>query len=58
MTCNDFKKAIEAEFGKVEWKATDSSGRVIMSRGWEQASRAITSSGNAQLVAERKKDQQ
>jgi hypothetical protein len=54
LSCNDFKKAIEAEFGKVEWKATDSSGRVIMSRGWEQASRAMPWSGNAQRVAERK----
>jgi hypothetical protein len=34
MTCNDFKKAIEAEFGKCEFKATNAE-KVIKSAGWK-----------------------
>jgi hypothetical protein len=34
MTCNDFKKAIEAEFGKCEFKATNGD-KVIKSAGWK-----------------------
>lgn len=33
MTCNDFKKAIEAEFGACEYRATKGD-QVITSDGW------------------------
>jgi hypothetical protein len=61
MTCNEFKQSIESLFGKVEWRATSSDGRVFQSSGWPRSSShpankdsgAIAWSGNAQRVAER-----
>jgi hypothetical protein len=37
MTCNEFKREIEAQFGKVEWQATSHEGKVIQSPGWPKS---------------------
>jgi hypothetical protein len=34
MTINDFLKAIQKEFGHVEYKATSKDGQVFKSKGW------------------------
>ena len=35
MTINDFIKAIQKEFGHVEYKATSNEGQVFKSKGWK-----------------------
>ena len=37
MTINDFLKAIQKEFGQVEYKATSKEGQTFKSKGWENA---------------------
>ena len=34
MTINDFLKAIQKEFGHVEYRATSKDGQVFKSKGW------------------------
>jgi hypothetical protein len=36
-TINDFIKAIQKEFGNVEYKATSKDGLVFKTRGWKDA---------------------
>jgi hypothetical protein len=35
MTINEFLKAIQKEFGQVEYRATSNDGKVFKSKGWE-----------------------
>lgn len=35
MTCNEFKNALEAQFGKCEFCATSHQGHIISSKGWQ-----------------------
>ena len=37
MTINDFLKAIQKEFGQVEYKATSKDGQTFKSKGWDNA---------------------
>ena len=37
MTINEFLKAIQKEFGKVEYKATSKDGQTFKSKGWDNA---------------------
>jgi hypothetical protein len=37
MTINDFLKAIQKEFGHVEYKATSNDGQTFKSKGWDNA---------------------
>jgi hypothetical protein len=37
MTINEFLKAIQKNFGKVEYKATSKDGQTFKSKGWDHA---------------------
>ena len=37
MTINEFLKAIQKNFGKVEYRATSKDGQTFKSKGWDHA---------------------
>ena len=54
MTINDFLKAIQKEFGKVEYKATSKDGQTFKSKGYDHVKMEFESSKSKRLRGETK----